>query len=415
MGKTIKLFENSSYITKFNATVLNCLEICNSDKNSDQPNYMIILDKTAFYPVGGGQPPDKGYMSPIEIDASSDIDSKTYLEVLDVKEKNDIIYHYVTSPLSVGTVVECKIDWNFRFMLMQHHTGEHIVSGLINRHFGFNNVGFHMGENYVTIDFDGKLTDENLDFIECQSNGIIYKNLGIKIDCPVQEELDILNYRSKKVINGEVRIVSVPSADVCACCGTHVKYTGEVGIIKFISSQSYKSGTRIFMLCGKRALYDYNKKNKILSDISAQLSSKPEEADIFVAQLKSDRDRLRSENAELLNTIFQLKADAIDRNLKKIILFEENLSSSELARFSSYLTDNQDGVVFLFSGNDETGYKYLISSSSLDIRFIGEKFNETFGAKGGGKSSCVQGNVKALRDDIESYLEPFDFNFIMNL
>ncbi|MGB5822760.1 MAG: alanyl-tRNA editing protein [Proteocatella sp.] len=415
MVKTIKLFENSSYITKFNATVLNCLGVEADDKNFEKYNYKIVLDKTAFYPEGGGQPSDKGCLLPIKISKSLDVESKTFLEVLDVKEKDGVIYHYVNFPLEEGCVVEGKIDWNFRFMLMQHHTGEHIVSGLINRHYGFSNVGFHMGEHNVSIDFDGKLSDENLNFIEWQANNIVYKNLGIKIDFPVPDELDLLNYRSKKIIDGEIRIVSVPSADVCACCGTHVKYTGEVGIIKLISSQNYKGGTRIFMLCGKKALYDYNQKNEILSEIASQLSSKPETAMIYLAKLKADRARLKSENNSLLDTIFELKAESIDKNLKKVILFEENLTTFDLMRFSSHLTKDRDGIIFLFSGNDEDGYKYLISSVTLDIKFISENFNKTFGAKGGGKSNCIQGNVIALRKDIEAYFEPFDFNFVMNL
>lgn len=415
MGTTVRLFEDSSYITKFNANVLNCLEVEADDKNFEKYKYKIVLDKTAFYPEGGGQPSDKGCILPIKISKSLNVESKTFLEVLDVKEKDGVIYHYVNYPLTENSAVEGKIDWNFRFMLMQHHTGEHIVSGLINRHFGFANIGFHMGENYVSIDFDGKLTDENLDLIELQANNIIYKNLGIKIDFPVPDELDLLNYRSKKIIDGEIRIVSVPSADVCACCGTHVRYTGEIGVIKLISSQSCKGGTRIYMLCGKEALNDYNNKNKILSEISVQLSSKPETASAYLAKLKAERNRLKSENNFLLDTIFELKAASIDKNLNKIILFEENLTHFDLMRFSSHLTAGRNGVIFLFSGNDDDGYKYLISSSALDVKFIAENFNKTFSAQGGGKINCFQGNVKSLKADIEAYLEPFDFNFIMNL
>ena len=409
MSKTIKLYENSSYISKFNATVTDCIKVEEDDRFHGIYTYKAVLDKTAFYPEGGGQPSDRGSITLIHRSASTHNPALKNITVSAVNETNGIIYHYISAPFSAGDSVECKIDWDFRFMLMQHHTGEHIVSGLINRHFGFNNVGFHMGENYVTVDIDGKLTQEDLDFIEISANNTVQKNLGVKIDCPVPEELDVLNYRSKKQIDGDIRIVSVPGADICACCGTHVKTTGEVGVIKFISSQNYKGGTRIYMLCGKRALQDYNHKNKILYDISAQLSTKPENAHDAVSQLKSDRDRLKFENSILMDRIFELRAAAIDASLEKIIIFEDDLLPSDLLKFSSHLTKNRQNMVFLFSGCDEKGYKYLISSSSHNIRPVAESFNEIFSAKGGGKGNCIQGTVKALKSDIMEYLEPYNF------
>lgn len=413
MGKTIRLFENSSYITKFNATVLECSSVEKDDSNFGKYSFKIVLDKTAFFPEGGGQPPDRGFIAPMNL-KNPYKKSEYYAEVFDVIEENDIIYHYVNYPIEYQSIVECKIDWNFRFMLMQHHTGEHIVSGLVNKHFGFNNVGFHMGENYITVDFDGKLTDENLDFIERKANDVVYKNLGVKIDCPSKDELFTLNYRSKKEIDKDIRIVSVPGADICACCGTHVKYTGEVGVIKFLSRQNYKGGTRVYILCGKKAFNDYHDKNKIIYDISNQLSCKPEFSDIAVSQLKADRDKLKLENSALMNKLFKLRAETIDRNLSKILLFEEDLSASDLQRFANILTENRKSVVLLFSGNDEQGYKYVITSSVLNINYIVEKFNETFDAKGGGKSNFVQGNVNAKKLDIIAYFQPFDFNFLMN-
>lgn len=413
MEKTIKLFENSSYITKFNATVLECQNVENDDLNFGKYLFKIVLDKTAFFPEGGGQPPDKGFIAPMNLENPyKKVDF--YVEVFDVIEKDEIIYHYVDFELEVQSVVECKLDWNFRFMLMQHHTGEHIVSGIINKHFGFNNVGFHMGENYITIDFDGKLTEENLDFVERKANDIVYKNLGVKIDCPSKDELYTLNYRSKKELEGEVRVVSVPGADICACCGTHVRYTGEIGIIKFLSSQNYKGGTRLYMICGKKAFNDYHDKNKIVYDISNQLSCKPELSDIAVSQLRLDRDKLKSENISLLNKLFKLRAETIDRNLSKIILFEEDLSSLDLQKFANILAENRNGVIMIFSGNDDQGYKYVITSSELNIAYIIEQFNATFDAKGGGKSNFVQGTVNAKKSDISAYFQPFDFNFLMN-
>ena len=231
----IKLYENDSYIKNFSATVISCEE--------KDGAFLVVLDKTAFFPEGGGQDADKGVINGIE--------------VFDVQIKDDIIYHKLEKNLEIGATVECSIDWDTRFSRMQNHTGEHIVSGLINIIFGYNNVGFHMNDSLVTFDVDGPLTDDDIKLVEKKANQAIYANNSINAIYPTPEELDNYDYRSKLDITEGVRLVEIENTDLCACCAPHVAKTGEVGIIKIISYIPYKKGTRIEMLCGSLALEDY--------------------------------------------------------------------------------------------------------------------------------------------------------------
>ena len=241
MLPTKRIFDEDAYITEFEATVLSCTEC--------EKGFEIILDQTAFFPEGGGQYPDKGTLNRTEI--------------TDVQEdKEGVIRHFSEKGIPAGEKVYGKIDWEQRFDFMQQHSGEHIFSGLAHKKFGATNVGFHLGYDETTIDLDVPLSEKDVLELELLANKAVYKNLPIEISYPSEEELEVLPYRSKKKLSGKIRIVTFPGYDICACCGTHVKQTGEIGIIKLTAFQNYKGGTRLFMLCGKRAFKDYQNKNK---------------------------------------------------------------------------------------------------------------------------------------------------------
>ena len=241
--RTEKLFYNDSHLSKFTAMVLEC-----EPYEKKEGCYAVELDRTAFFPEGGGQYADTGKLK----------DAK----VSDVREKNGRILHITDQPFEAGEIVEGKIDWETRFMKMQQHTGEHIVSGIVHARYGFNNVGFHLGTEDCTMDFDGEISKEALQEIELEANRAVWKNLTIEVSYPSKEELEELDYRSKIEIEGQVRIVSVPGYDICACCAPHVERTGEIGMIKLVNMQRYKGGVRVTMLCGSRALTDYEKKQE---------------------------------------------------------------------------------------------------------------------------------------------------------
>ena len=267
---TDRLYYNDSHRKEFEAEVLDCRPV--KDK------YEVVLDRTAFFPEGGGQYADTGYLDDVE--------------VLDVKEREDVIFHTTAAPLEIGRMVAGRIDWEQRFDRMQQHTGEHMVSGLIHRRFGYDNVGFHLGSDYCTMDFNGPIPREALKEIEQEANRAVFQNLDIQISYPSKKELKELEYRSKIEIDGQVRIVTVPGYDVCACCAPHVKRTGEIGLIKLVGMAKYKGGERISMLCGRRALLDYEIKDENAKRISALLCAKEYEVADAVERMKEEQASL---------------------------------------------------------------------------------------------------------------------------
>ena len=252
---TRKLYYEDSHMRTFSATVLSCEQ---TDKG-----FEVILDSTAFYPEGGGQAADTGCLNGIR--------------VLDTRERGESVVHLCEAALEPGTSVEGAIDWERRFHRMQQHSGEHIVSGIINRRYGYHNVGFHMGSDIITIDFDGVIPAEELPAIEAEANSAVWQNLAVKCWYPSEEELPNVFYRTKRALPWPVRIVQVPGFDSCACCGTHVKATGEIGLIKLFTCLGFRGGTRMEMSCGKSALKLLNNAYEQNRQVSQAFSAKIEE------------------------------------------------------------------------------------------------------------------------------------------
>ena len=283
---TEKLYYEDSHLKKFTAVVQECL------KAGDR--YQVVLDRTAFFPEGGGQYADTGMLEEVH--------------VLDVQEKDGIIYHLTDRALFPGAGVTGRIDWEERFMKMQQHTGEHIVSGLVHARFGYRNVGFHLGTTDCTMDFNGEITKEELLEIEKEANQAVIQNLDVMVSYPSAEELKSLEYRSKIEIEGQVRIVTIPGYDVCACCAPHVNKTGEIGQIKLTNVQRYKGGVRVTMLCGFRALADYNRKLHAVRQISAALCAKEDETTEAVGHLQEECAQWKQRVINLQKEILGYKA-----------------------------------------------------------------------------------------------------------
>lgn len=378
---TVKLYENDSYIKDFSATVVSCEE-----KDSF---YYVVLDKTAFFPEGGGQDADKGTINGIP--------------VLDVQIKDEIICHKLEKSLEIGTTVECEIDWETRFSRMQNHTGEHIVSGVIHRTFGYNNVGFHMNDTLVTLDVDGPLTDENIKEIEIKSNQAIYGNKSIKAIYPTPEELPHYDYRSKLDITEGVRLIEIEDTDLCACCAPHVARTGEVGIIKIISYIPYKKGTRIEMLCGALALNDYANLHFTNKAIMNMLSAKRFEIADAVERIQTELGNARAENKKLSAEMAMLK---MEKHIKdnKVCVFIDGASYDELRNCSNSLIE-EHGICYLFSNTDENNYIYVVSSKENNVREEVQNLNKAFNGKGGGRDTYAQGKIVATKEEILNYLK----------
>ena len=380
---TEKLFYEDSHMITFSAVVKACKKVGDY--------YEAVLDRTAFFPEGGGQYADTGLIDGVK--------------VLDAHERDGVIYHKIEKELPVGKQVEGAIDWEERFSKMQHHSGEHIVSGLVNAIYGYDNVGFHMGKDAVTMDFNGVLTKEQIKEIEKKANEAVVKNLDIQVLYPSKEELSVISYRSKIEIEGLVRIVIVPGYDTCACCAPHVKRTGEIGLIKLIGVQNYKGGVRVSMLCGFRAIDDYEAKSESVKSISVMLSAKEEEIAGEVAKLKEDIAIQKGKVAEMQRKILQYKVNELPEKESLIVLFETELVGDAPRELVNLLLakGTEVGVVFAETGVNQ--YRYVIGSKSMDVRPFAKMLNEKFVGRGGGKPEMVQGSVNGEVDAIKEAVE----------
>lgn len=378
---TEKLFYQDSHRSTFTAIV--------QEVRPSGNGYEIILDRTAFFPEGGGQSSDTGSLGGVSVSDVQEIDGK--------------IIHYTDGPLVEGTEVEGCIDWTERFSKMQQHTGEHIVSGLIHKIYGYHNVGFHLGTDSVTLDFNGVVPKEKLHEIEQLANEAVAKNLPVQVLYPMDEELSKISYRSKIEIEGQVRIVVIDGYDVCACCAPHVKQTGEIGLIKLVGMQNYKGGVRISMLCGFRALEDYYQKEKNNREIAVMLSAKEYETAVEVERLQEELAMKKAKIAELERKFLEQKVETLDISSAIVCLFEETdpVMTRELVNL---LLKKGAKMAAVFSGNEREGYRYVLGSRSLDVRENGKLLNEAFHGRGGGKPKMVQGTVQGKREEIEAFL-----------
>lgn len=378
---TQRLYEEDAYQKGFDAKVLRCTPLENG--------YEVILDRTAFYPEGGGQPCDLGTLGGVR--------------VLDVQERDGEVRHICDGALTPGSRVQGRIDWTRRLTHMREHSGEHIISGIICRTHGYSNIGFHMGKDCVTIDFSGLLTEEEIVRAERAANEKVLENVEILAEYPDAERLKSLDYRSKKELDGAIRIVTVPGADVCACCGTHVKRTGEIGPIKVVGSEHYKSGIRLNILIGEKALADYAQKFENVRKISALLSVKPENTAEAVEKLQEVMNALKLEYGALKMQLLEQKVNAIPAGEKAAVLFEQGLTPVDVRRLADRLMEKTDFAA-VFCGEDGKGYQYVICGRNMDMAAFGKEFNRALHGRGGGKNPMIQGAVQAERKDIEAFL-----------
>lgn len=379
-----KLFYQDTRMIDFEATVTDCIQ--------DEKGWLVVLDRTAFFPEEGGQSADKGT-----------INEKT---VLDVQIKKDIIYHLMAESLEIGSKVTGHVDWKQRLDFMQQHSAEHIISGLLYKHYGFHNVGFHLSVNEVTMDFDGQLSLEQLREIEQEANEVVWKDIPVYAYFPSAEELEGMDYRSKSEIQGDVRIVEIVGVDACACCAPHVSFTGEIGVIKIVSAMNHRGGMRLTLLCGGRALKDYNFRQDTFSVLTAMLSAKPEKIIEAVKRLQDETLTLKNTTNELANQLMQLKLASLPapETTENVTLFVELSNMVAVRNTVNELTEKYTGYCAIFSGNDTNGYNFVIGSKSKDCREIATLLREKFSAKGGGTAPMVQGSIQASQADLKALL-----------
>ena len=383
-----KLYYDSAYIKEFEAQVLSCQE--------GKKGWEITLSATAFYPEGGGQPADTGLLGNVR--------------VTDVHEKDGQVVHYTDGPLPVGEMVRGVIDWDRRFQHMQEHSGEHLVSGLIHQRFGYDNVGFHMGTDEVTIDFNGVLEWGDLMAIEEKANGMIWENLEISAVYPEKDELVAMEYRSKKELTGAVRIVSIPGGDVCACCGTHVERTGEIGLVKFLSMIHYKGGVRISLLCGKRAVEDYERKRDQVQKISVLLSARPGEISRAVEKLKDEEAKLQEKLVAAYDKLIASEVRDIKEGDGDIFILEPDFEAIQLRHLVNRLLEEKKGkTVLALGGAAEGSFLYVLGSRDGDMRRLSRELNGLLNGRGGGSAQMAQGTFFATKDQLQAILKEKGF------
>lgn len=391
---TDRLYENDSYIKEFQAQVVSC--VCAEDifEQTQAPGkWAVVLNRTAFFPEGGGQSPDQGWLI-------TDDEFRVY----DVQIKDGIIYHRTDLFVQSNTEVTGKIHWSLRFSNMQQHSGEHIFSGLVHRNFGYDNVGFHLGSQCVTMDFNGILTNEDIDVLEREANQAVFENVPIVISYPDRETLEKMEYRSKIEIEGQVRIVTVQGYDICACCAPHVSHTGEIGLIKIVDCQKYKSGVRVSMLCGFRALEDYRKSLVESHRISRLLSAPVQDIGLAVERQIEDNKQLRQKLYERTGQLIVKTMETIPSDQENVWFFEEELEAATMRKIVNLALEKVQCFAGVFCGKDGDGYQYVIGTKSGDARNAADILKNALGARGGGKSQMVQGFVQGTKTEIENVL-----------
>lgn len=383
---TEKLYYTDGSMREFTAAVVSCTE--------EDGRIAVELDRTAFFPEGGGQAPDTGRIG--------------NAEVSDVREKNGRILHYVNRPLVVGTKHDCVLDWEKRLRRMQNHTGEHIVSGLVHKKYGYNNVGFHMGHDFVTVDFDGDLAFEQLSEIEAEANAAVAARHPVRCFFPTSEELSSLDYRSKLDLIEDVRLVEIEGIDLCACCAPHLPDTSGVGIVKIIDSERRRrggDGVRITMLCGLDA-YEYlaavQRNNDAVSNL---LSAKRLETAQGVRRLLADAEEKKSRIAELSGALSAALAELQPEGEENLCLFENRLDPAAVRALVNALMLKCGGAAAVFSGDDEHGYSYIIGSAAKDLRKASKSINEALCGRGGGSPEMISGRVNASAESIKKYFK----------
>lgn len=379
-----RLFYEDSHIRTFSAEVTGCAET--------EKGFLVTLSATAFYPEGGGQ--------------ACDIGTLGNARVLDVQEQGKDIFHLCDKALAVGSTVEGVIDWDRRFDLMQQHTGEHILSGIIHERYGYGNSGFHVGADVLTVDFDGPIPAEDLPSLEWAVNKAIWENLPVSCYVPSEAELPAIPYRTKRALPWPVRIVEVKNYDLCACCGVHVKSTGEIGFVKLLSCIKFHQGVRIEMVCGGRAvkmmaaIYDQNRQ------VSAAFSAKPletgEAARHMNALLSQEKFRTVSAKRQYFAALAQQY-----QGKETILHFEEGLEPAEIRELAATIASTITGVAAVFSGKDGESYGLCLAGDADSVKKMGQAMASALGARGGGKPGFYQGNVPANWAEISAFCKDY--------
>lgn len=369
--------------------------------------FEVVLDRTVFFPEGGGQSSDIGWISTVPHAGHRHV----MMAVTDVQINNGVISHTVNCqdgenfPFRPGDPATLQVNWERRFGFMQNHTGEHILSGLMHNRYGFDNIGFHLSDNSVTLDVNGQLDEEEILLLEWEANEVIYSNIPLEVSYPSDEELERISYRSKIEIEGQTRLVTIPDVDVCACCAPHVKRTGEIGLIKIVKVLRYNGGMRLFIACGRRAFSLMQKRQQRIEEVSHLTNRSQDEIGEGVKYLLDEIGDLKQKNRDLEYKAAFLRLEMIPKEQENVFLFVGDMDNIVQRNLVNRLCEEHSGVCGVFAGSDEEGrYRYIIASRTMDSREVQKLLRDKLGAKGGGKPEMIQGSVNGTESCIAGIL-----------
>lgn len=418
MTDTDRLYDKNAYLTGCSAAVISisrldpaCAEpgspVEQEGQEASLAKYEVVLDRTVFFPEGGGQSSDTGWICSIERPGHR----SEMLAVTDVQIRDGVIRHIVScspereAPFRAGDEVSLKINWERRFGFMQNHTGEHILSGLMHKRYGFDNIGFHLSDNSVTLDVNGQLDEGEILLLEWQANEVIYSNLAVEVSYPDDEELGKIKYRSKIEIEGQIRLVTIPDVDICACCAPHVKRTGEIGLIKIVKVLRFNGGMRLFIACGRRAFSLMQKRQQWIEEVSHLTNRSQDEIGDGVRHLLDEIGDLRQKNRDLEYKAAFLRLETVPRDRENVFLFVGEMDAIVQRNLVNRMCEEHSGICGVFAGSDEEGrYRYIIASRTRDSREVQKALREKLGAKGGGKPEMIQGSVMGTESAITEVL-----------
>ena len=384
VGATQKLYEAQGHCFAFDATVLSC--------EADGDGYAVVLDRTAFFPEGGGQYADTGVLGGAQ--------------VRDVQIVDGRILHYTNEPLTVGALVHGKLNAQTRYTRMQHHTGEHIISGLIHAAYGYDNVGFHLSDEEMTMDVSGPLTAEQLRGIEREANRIVRECHTVSATYPDEATLASLSYRSKLDLTEDVRIVTIDGVDACACCAPHVQNTAEVGIIRIAQSISYKGGVRLWVVCGDRALDLWHREHDALDAIARSFSVSRDEALASVQRVQKEIGELRGELAQCRRELLLGRVkDAATSGERHLLVFDGGSDANVMRYAAEQGASLCVGACAVFSNEQDGSVRYVCIADALPLRAISMDLHAKLGGRGGGSDRMIQGSVPHDEDTIRAFFK----------
>ncbi len=399
-NRTELLYETDGMMTEFDA------QVTAVSKDEGSGLFMAELDRTAFFPEGGGQPADTGELV---------FANREKAQVVDVHHVDGRVWHYTKQPVEEGVKVRGILDREKRFSRMQNHGAEHLVCGLIHNRFGYDNVGFHLTDKELVIDINGPLTKDQLSEIEEEANRIVFENVPVTISFPTEEEAKDIPYRSKIDDLTDIRLVTIEGYDICACCAPHVNYTGQFGSIKILSFMPHRGGTRITMIAGMDAYKDHVMLHEENAKVMECLSAQRDKTGAAVSEHNDRFLALKEENASLRKKMAQLVTDEILLKIREngggnscVTFFTDDLDPVGLRNLVNACTKEHGGPVCAFLGNDMTGYRYIFgvgkdNAPDAGLKSLADDFNENCFGKGGGSDVMIQGTSSASRKDIEEY------------